>query len=144
MSIDADVLANWKFADQEHVFTRRDTILYALGVGLGVPATDPNQLTFLYEKGLRALPTMAVVLGYRGFWMQDSKTGINWQRVLHSGQSITLYAALPVEGAVLSRQRITGLVDKGPDRGAVLTVERDIFSTSGTLLAQVEQSSVLR
>jgi acyl dehydratase len=145
MSINADVLANWKFADQQYTFTRRDTMLYALGVGLGVTATDPNQLTFLYEKELRALPTMAVMLGYRGFWMQDPATGIDWRRVLHSGQSVTLHALLPVEGVVVSRQRVTGLIDKGRDKGAILVVERDIFRADGqTLLAQVEQTSVLR
>jgi acyl dehydratase len=145
MPVNADVLANWKFADQEHTFTRRDTILYALGVGLGVPATDANQLTFLYEKKLRALPTMAVILGYRGFWMQDPNTGVDWRRVLHSGQSISLHAPLPIEGVVVSRQRVASLIDKGPKKGAVLVVERDIFAADGhTLLAQVEQTSVLR
>jgi acyl dehydratase len=145
MPIDATALANWKFEDQEHSFTRRDSILYALGVGLGVPATDREQLAFLYEKDLRALPTMAVMLGYRGFWMQDPATGIDWRKVLHSGQCITLHAPLPVEGRVLSRQRVSSLIDKGSAKGAVIVVERDIFDAAGrTLLAQVEQTSLLR
>jgi acyl dehydratase len=145
MPIDVAALAKWEFGEQIYTFTRRDTILYALGVGLGVPATDPQQLPFLYEKSLRALPTMAVMLGYRGFWMQDPATGIDWKRVLHSSQSITLHAALPIEGVVVSRQRIASLVDKGIAKGAVMVVERDVYAEDGqTLLAHVEQTSLLR
>ena len=145
MAIDPTLLANWSFGEEEQSFTRRDTILYALGVGLGVPATDLNQLKFLYERDLLALPTMAVVLGYRGFWMQDPATGINWQKVLHVGQSVRLFKPLPVEGLIRSRQRVASLIDRGTDRGALLVVERDIFAEGQSEpVASVEQTNILR
>ena len=144
MAIDFDELLNWKFEEQRHVFTRRDTILYALGVGLGVPACSLEQLPFLYEEGLRALPTMAAVLGYQGFWMKDPATGIDWRRVLHGEQSIALHKALPVEGTVVSRVRVSALIDKGREKGAILAIERQIRELGGDLLATVEQVSFLR
>ena len=33
-----------------------DVILYHLGIGAGVPSTDPNELTYTYEKNLKVLP----------------------------------------------------------------------------------------
>ncbi len=39
---------------------------------------DAQQLDFVYEKNLKALPTFAAVLGYPGFWVRDLDTGIDW------------------------------------------------------------------
>ena len=44
----------------------RDTILYALSVGVGSDPPDADQLRLVYEKGLEALPTMAAVLAHPG------------------------------------------------------------------------------
>ena len=41
-------------------YDEKDTILYALGLGCG---TEADELEFVYEKNLRALPTMAVIMG---------------------------------------------------------------------------------
>ena len=42
--------------------TPKDTIPYALGLGLGADPMDERQLRFVYEKDLLALPTIATVL----------------------------------------------------------------------------------
>ena len=39
-------------------------MLYALGVGLGLDPMDEGQLAFVYEKNLKVLPSMAVVLAW--------------------------------------------------------------------------------
>ncbi|HVQ23045.1 MAG TPA: 3-alpha,7-alpha,12-alpha-trihydroxy-5-beta-cholest-24-enoyl-CoA hydratase, partial [Candidatus Saccharimonadia bacterium] len=41
-----------------------DVILYHLGIGAGVPATDANELTYTYEKNLKVLPSYAVVVKF--------------------------------------------------------------------------------
>ena len=71
-------LKAWPFKDIEQRYTERDTILYALGVGIGHDPLDRDALRYVYEDGLQALPTMAVVLGYPGFWAKDPATGIDW------------------------------------------------------------------
>ncbi len=144
MAIDFERLRDWSFPELRHRVTPRDTILYALGVGLGVPADDPGQLSFLYEKDLLALPTMAVVLGYRGFWLQDPATGVDWRKVLHGEQRISLHAPLPVEGEVVTRQYVSALIDRGPGRGAILTLTRELLGDDGALLARIEHLSLLR
>jgi acyl dehydratase len=145
MGIDYDKLRNWRFADITQSYTHRDTILYALGLGLGGQPTDPDQLRFVYEKNLLALPTMAVVLAYPGFWLKDAGTGVDWPRVLHGEQGIRLFKPLPPTGTVIGRARVTNLVDKGKAKGAYMYLERDIHeAASGEMLATLTQTAVLR
>src|SRR5581483_9070562 len=56
--MDANKVANWKFPEIEHAYTEKDTILYALGLGCGTDPSEPDDLKYVYEKGLVALPTM--------------------------------------------------------------------------------------
>jgi len=143
--IDYQKLKNWKFPQIEQRFGEKETILYALGIGLGLDPADERQLRFVYERNLRALPTMAVVLAYPGLWTRDPAAGIDWVKVLHGEQSIVLHRPLPASGAVTSRTRITAIVDKGKDKGALVYSERTIHEHgSGVLLASTESVSFCR
>jgi hypothetical protein len=81
--IDYDQLMNWKIPEVEQVLTKRDTMLYALGTGLGFDPMDENQLQFVYEKNLAALPSMSIILGYPGPWHRTGNTGIDGSKVVH-------------------------------------------------------------
>jgi acyl dehydratase len=125
-----------------HSYTVRDTMLYALGVGAGI---DPEDLRYIYEDGLQALPTMAGVLGYPGFWQKEPQYEIDWRRVLHAAQSLIIHAPIPVEGEVHSELVIEKIADKGAGKGALLQSRREIFEIgSKRLLATVRQVSFLR
>lgn len=119
------------------VLTRRDSILYALGVGA-------TELDFLFEERLRALPTMAVVLGYPGFFWRDPALGATWQKILHGEQSTILHAPLPVEGEIVGTTHIEALFDKGADKGALALVTREIHDGAGTHLATARSMTFLR
>ncbi len=125
-------------------YAPRDTMLYALGVGYGYDPTDERQLAFVYEKSLRATPTMAVVLAYPGFWVKEPDTGIDWVRVLHGEQSIVLHRPIPPAGTVIGRTRVKALIDKGKDKGALLVQERKVYLDSGELLATIDSLSFCR
>lgn len=145
MAIDAAELKRWPFRPVEQRYTERDTMLYALGLGLGQDPLDRDALRFVYEDGLRALPTLALVLGSPGFWAKDAATGIDWVRLLHGEQSLRLLAPLPAAGTVLGHTRVTAVVDKGAGKGALLFSERDIVeAASGRLLAVCSSVSFLR
>ncbi len=144
MAIDPQALLNRRFAPVEHRYLARDTMLYALGVGLGADPLDGGQLRYVYEDGLVALPTFANVLAYPGFWARESGTGIDWRRLVHAEQSIVLHAPLPVQGSVTGRTRVTGLWDKGAGKGALMQQTRDLESADGVPLAKVTQLTLLR
>src|ERR1051326_5928004 len=103
MAIDYERLKNWPFAEIEQSYTARDTMLYALGVGLGADPMDERQLRFVYEEHLAALPTMAAVLAYPGFWIKDPATGVDWKQVLHGEQGLVIHKPLPAAGTVVGR-----------------------------------------
>jgi acyl dehydratase len=126
-------------------YTRRDTILYALSVGAGHDPAREDELSFVYEEGLHALPSMAVVLAYPGFWQREPQYAIDWKRVLHGEQALELHAPLPVEGTVRGELTVDRIIDKGADKGALLYSTRRIFDEfDNRLLASVRQVSVLR
>lgn len=129
---------------RENVATHepRDVMLYALAVGAAIE--DPaGSLRFTYEKDLRVLPTMAVVMACPGFWLAEAQYCVNWKRVLHGSQSLVLHAPLPVSGTLLSRLVIEDIYDRGA-KGAVLFSKRDIYdASSGTHLATERRSTFL-
>ncbi|PTM60507.1 MaoC/PaaZ C-terminal domain-containing protein [Phreatobacter oligotrophus] len=145
MPIDYAKLKAWPFPDLEHSYTAKDTILYALGVGCGADPVDRSELPFVYEDGLKALPTMAVVLGYPGFWLKDPNTGVDWRKVLHGEQGLLIHKPLPATGTVIGRTRVTEIIDKGPGKGALLLSERDVIDkASGDLLATLTSTTFIR
>ena len=145
MPIDYQKLKNWPFPDLEHRYEAKDTILYALGVGCGADPMDRTELPFVYEDGLKALPTMAVVLGYPGFWLKDPTTGVDWRKILHGEQGLVIHKALPASGTVIGRTRVTEIVDKGPGKGALLYSDRDVFDkATGDLLATLTSTTFIR
>jgi len=143
--MDIEALNNWKFEDIEHSYTERDTMLYALGLGFGEDPNDQKELAYVYEDGLVAAPSMAVILGYPGFWLKDPKTGIDWKKVLHGEQWLEVFKPLPVAGTVIGRTCIDQISDKGEGKGAVLYLSRDIIdAASGETLARVKMSTFCR
>lgn len=145
MSIDYDRLLAREFPVVEHRYTRKETLLYALGVGLGADPMDTGQLRFVYEKDLRALPTMAAVLASPGFWAREPDTGIDWVRVLHGEQEMDFHKPLPAEGTVRAQTRITGIVDKGAGKGALIYTQREgVDADSGERLFSVVQTTFAR
>jgi acyl dehydratase len=145
MAIDYDKLLALKIPDAEHTYGVKDTMLYALGVGLGHDPTDRAQLDFVYEKNLKALPTFACLLGYPGFWVRDLDTGIDWVKIVNGEQGFTLNAPVKPHGTVVGKTRIVEVIDKGAGKGAVVYTERKITDkASGELIATVTQTTFCR
>lgn len=123
----------------------QDVALYNIAVGLGQDPLDARQLRFTYEEGLVALPSIATVLGYPGFWLKAPDTGVDWVRVVHGEQSLTLHRPIPTRGEVVGTSRMTRILDKGAGRGALLTYERVLRdAATGEALATLEQTTFAR
>lgn len=148
MTIDYHRVKNWPFQDVVQSYTSRESMLYALSLGLGSDPLDEAGLHFVYEgadDSPRVLPTMAVVLGFPGFWMKDPASGIDWIRIVHGEHGLRMHHPLPSKGTVVGRTRVTSIVDKGVGKGAVVTAERTISDRdSGQLYASVRHVSFCR
>lgn len=117
-------------------YTRQDAILYALSIGVGLEGLDGDELSFVYEKALRTLPTMATNLLGGGNLMAEA--GVDMRMMVHSEQRLRMHAPLPPEGRIVARSRVAHVADKGKDKGAVVDIEHSIVDAeTGTPYASV-------
>ncbi len=144
--IDYEKTRAWRSGPVRHAYTTRDTILYALGVGFGADPLDANELRYVYEKELSAVPTMAAVLASPGFWMRERKElGIDFLKLVHGEQGVTIHSPLPAAGTLVGDSRVSRIVDKGEGKGAVMHVEKTLADEAdGRLIATVEMVLFLR
>ncbi|MEV5309232.1 MaoC/PaaZ C-terminal domain-containing protein [Streptomyces sp. NPDC052610] len=116
-------------------WTPKDVLLYHLGIGAGIPATDPDELRYTLESRLHVLPSFATVAGAGspGVISGLSMPGVevDLARVLHGGQSLTVHRAIPPEGRATAISRIAAVHDKGT--AAVLVLRTDVGDPEGPL-----------
>src|SRR5438477_619849 len=123
-------------------YTEKDAILYALGLGLGRDPLNTDELPFVYEKSIKALPTFAVVLGWPGFWVRDLPTGIDWVKLVAGEQGLVLHRPLAPRGTIVAKTRVTEIIDKGAGKGALIYSERVVADrATGEKIATITQTS---
>ncbi|MGH7081396.1 MAG: MaoC/PaaZ C-terminal domain-containing protein [Acetobacteraceae bacterium] len=146
MPIDYETLRNYPIPEVRQRISARDTILYALSIGLAQDPLDLRQLDFVdHHRALKAVPSMAVVLGHPGFWLADPNTGVDAVKLVHGEQGIVIHRPLPTSGEIIGRTRITGLIDKGAGAAALLYTEKEVIdAASGALLATTTSTTFLR
>lgn len=143
--LDSHALKNWPFKEVVQTYTEADTMHYALSVGYGADPMDTRQLRFVYENGLSAVPTMAVVLSYPGLWISDPRTGIDWLKTVHGEQSVRFHRPLPSSGTVTGLTSVSAVTDKGEGKGALFVQRRTLKdATTGDELATLEQVNFCR
>jgi acyl dehydratase len=130
-------------------------MLYALGVGMGHDPMNETELAFVYEKGLKVIPTAATVLSSaggrpaRGADQVDQKPGhrpsvINFLMVVHGEQKVELHKPLPTSGTFTAQGRTIGAFDKGKDKGAVIINETIWTDEAGEKVATLTGSTFAR
>jgi len=113
-----------KSEGDEFTYTDRETMLYALGVGFGRDPMNEAELPFVYENGLKTVPTLATVIA----WGQRTigASGINYLMVVHGEQRLTVHKPLPASATIVADERVSGAVDKGAGKGALIFTEKVI------------------
>lgn len=132
MAIDYDKIMALKADNQPFSYGDRETMLYALGVGMGREPLNEKELDYVYEAGLKTIPTQATVIAWGAGAM--GQTGINFMMVVHGEQKLTLHRPLPPAADILASTKFTGVYDKGADKGAILISETEIKLKSGEKL----------
>ena len=115
MPIDPNKARGARLADGESSYTRDQVILYHLGLGAGVPATDPKELEYTYEKNLKVLPSFAVIPAFGSMGGIASVPGMqfNLAMLLHGEQEVIIHRPLPVEAKLKTSAHIPEIYDKG-------------------------------
>jgi acyl dehydratase len=136
---------NFRFEQVSQSYTRRDAMLYALGLGYGSDPLDSSQLNFVYESNLHAIPSICCVLAHPGFWVKRPELEIDWVRLLHGEQSFEIHDPIPPEGTVQAAYAIAAVADKGTGKGAIVHLVKTLSEgASGRRLATVRSVLFLR
>jgi len=132
----------------------KDVMLYALGIGLGADPMDERELAFVYERGLKVVPTAATVLaaGARAAARSapaENPPGhrvsqLNFVMVVHGEQKVELHKPLALSGTFTQTSRTIGAFDKGKDKGAVVVNETVWTDEAGEKVATLTGSTFAR
>lgn len=128
---------------REFSYSEREVILYALGVGYGSSLDYEHELPFIFEQGLRVVPTMSTVMAFDIGWA--SQIGLDILKFVHGQQQIILHQPLPSRGTILAKSRILDVFDKGRDKGAIILLQTELREKdTGQLLCTKITSSFAR
>lgn len=147
MAIDYDRLMNFDIPEIRQSYGAAEAALFGLTVGMGRDPMDMRQLPYVgaLEDDRRAMPAIVNVLCHPGFWLSDPRTGVDALRLVHGEQGLTIHEPIPPEGTLVGKTRVTGLVDKGEGRGALLYSEKELRDAgTGALLATCRGTTFLR
>lgn len=141
-----DYVVNRRFEPIIQSYDGRDSVLYALSLGIGDDPLDEDELPYVYEgRAPRAVPSQCVTLGWPPFWHDEPGAEISWRRILHGEQSFVLHSPLPVQGTIRAEHRILAIEDKGVGRGALIHFATEIGDErTGEPLASLRALQFLR
>jgi acyl dehydratase len=139
-----DQITRRAFAETQQRYLARDSMFYALSVGACQDPLSSQDLRFVYERDLQALPSLACVLAHPGLWVKEPELEIDWVRLVHAEQRMQFEQPLPAEGLVTAKYRVTGVTDKGADSGALLSFRKSLFAENGAPICSVDSVYFLR
>jgi len=144
MPIDPSKALGHEFAPTQGSYSKDDVILYHLGVGAGVPATDANELEYTYEKNLKVLPSFGVIPVFGAIANIGATPGLqfNLAMLLHGEQDIQIHKTIPPEAKIESRGRVAELWDKG--KACLAVIEMNTKEQGGAELFTNRFSLFLR
>ena len=144
MPIDPKQAVGAEIQGGERQWGRDQIILYHLGLGAGVPATDADELAYTYEKNLKVLPSFAVIpgSGLGPSLLKVPGMQFNLALLLHGEHDLHLNGPVPPEAKVSNTVKILDIFDKG--KAALVVVETESRDEQGTTLFANRASLFIR
>lgn len=103
-------------------YEERDVMLYALGIGA-------KELPFIFERGLKVIPSFAVIPAFPALMGLSAGVEINPVMILHGEQGFKIAKTIPTKGSLTTAGTVTGVYDKG--KGALVTIDTTTTDASG-------------
>jgi acyl dehydratase len=144
MPIDPSKALGAELGEGTYEWNKDEVILYHLGVGAGVPPTDPGELEYTYEKNLKVLPSYGVipVFGSMGGLGKTPGLEFNFAMLLHGEQDLEVHQPIPPEAKITNKGKVKEIWDKG--KGALVVLEMETRDESGSPLFTNRFSLFLR
>lgn len=138
MPLDCDLLMSRRDDGMRFGYSDREALLYNLSIGMGRDPYAPAERPFVFElPELQVVPTFASILSPRATDLYEG-AGIDWTRVVHGEQRITLHRPLPGAAELVGSRRVTEVVDKGVETGALIGTTIEASLTGGEPLFSCE------
>ena len=136
MAVTLESLMAQQARNVAYAYSERDSMLYALAVGMGRDPFDETELDYVYEtRGtLRAIPSQAVTVARHNLIFQ---IGMQVEKFLHGEQLLTLHRPLPPAAEVVADHRVVNVFDKGAAKGLVVETETRVRLTDGSPLFDI-------
>ena len=131
MPIDVSKALGASLPDGASTWGPDDVMLYHIGVGAGVPATDPNELEYTYEQNLKVLPSFGVipVFGTLMGVMNVPGVQINPMMILHGEQDLEIHKPIPTSAKATHAAKVVEIWDR--EKGASIVLEAKTTDESG-------------
>jgi len=131
MPVDVDKVLGTQLGGGVAEWDEDRVILYHVGIGAGVPPTDPNELQYTYEAQLKVLPSFGVLPVFQtlGGLIGVEGLSFNPMMLLHGEQDIVLHQPLPTRAKVENSGKVVGVYDK--TKGATIVIETETKDESG-------------
>jgi acyl dehydratase len=144
MPIDPSKALGAELGSGSYEWDKDQVILYHLGLGAGVPATDPGELEYCYEKNLKVLPSYGVIPVFGALNGLGAVPGLefNFAMLLHGEQDLEIHQPIPPEAKVTSEGKVKEIWDKG--KAALVVLEVATSDESGAPLFTNRFSLFLR
>ena len=144
MPIDPSKALGAEMGEGSYTYTKDQVILYHLGLGAGVPATDPGELEYTYEKNLKVLPSFGVIPTFGAMGGLGNVDGLefNFAMLLHGEQDLVIHQPIPPEATITNRGKVAEIWDKG--KAALVVLQVDSSDESGQPLFTNRFSLFLR
>jgi len=145
MPIDVDKVVGAQLPGGVAEWDEDKVILYHLGVGAGVPPTDPGELQYTYESSpLKVLPSFGVIPVFSSLGGLIGLEGLSFNpmMLLHGEQDLVLHKPLPARAKVENTGRVAAVYDKG--KGALLVIESETKDETGEPLCTNRFSAFIR
>ena len=122
--------------DQTFRYTWRDIALYNISVG-----AKPSDISYVYEKGIKVIPTFAVVPCTGVFGVEPPVEypdmpyahveGLRTDGMIQMDHKLIIRKPLPAEGVFRIRKRLDAFYDRGPGRGTKIIATVTGFGENG-------------
>jgi len=148
MPVNRDEAVGASMGERDSGWEVDDVILYHLGVGAGVPATDSGELEYTFEKNLKVLPSFVMVAGGRrpltgGGGFKIPGVEFNLAQLLHGEQDIEIHKPLPTACETVNKSKVLDVYDKG--KAALVMLESEVSEKeSGDKLYTTRMGAFIR
>ncbi len=137
VAIDPDKVLAIGMPERQASYGERDAILYALCCGAGAH----GDLAFVYEDGLKVLPSFGQNLCFDDTWLPEA--GIDLAKVVHGGLDLRMRKPFAASGHLTIRPSVAGLTDKGEGRPAMVLLKTEILDGNDAIFTSYSNMVVM-